>query len=90
MCNTDVSDAFKLVPIHPSLWPYQAIKWQGKYYFYTCLVFGSRSSPHKTVGATTCLEYLGIILDSTSLEARFPVNKILVSFLHKKSCTKGY
>ena len=39
-------------------------------------------------------EYLGIILDSTSLEARLPVNKvqginnILVSFLDKKSCTK--
>ena len=36
----------------------------------------------------------GIILDSTSLEARLPVNKvqwinnILVSFLDKKSCTK--
>ena len=154
MCKTDISDAFKLVPIHPSLWPYHAIKWEGKYYFYTRLVFGSRSSPkifdslsraicwiasnvfniqnilhllddfltidspefladrtmalllmlfktlniplasHKTIGPTTCLEYLGIILDSTSLEARLPVNKvhrinnILVSFLDKKSCTK--
>ena len=45
MCKTDISDAFKLVPIHPSLWPYHAIKWEGKYYFYTRLVFGSRSSP---------------------------------------------
>ena len=136
MCKTDISDTFKLVPIHPSLWPYHAIKWEGKYYFYTRLVFGSRSSPkifdslsraicwiasnvfniknilhlldeflaidspefladrtmalllmlfktlnipvapYKTVGPTTCLKYLGIILDSTSLEARLPVNKV--------------
>ena len=45
MCKTDISDAFKLVPIHPSIWPFHAIKWEEKYYFYTRLVFGSRSSP---------------------------------------------
>ena len=45
MCKTDISDAFTLVPIHPSLWPFHAIKWEEKYYFYTRLVFGSRSSP---------------------------------------------
>ena len=51
-------------------------------------------APHKTVGPSTCLEYLGIILDSTALEARLPVNKvqriniILLSFLDKKTCTK--
>ena len=49
---------------------------------------------HKTEGPTTCLEYLGIILDSNKLEARLPLNKverineILLSFLDKKSCTK--
>ena len=154
MCKTDISDAFKLVPTHPSLWPFHAIKWEEKYYFYTSLVFGSRSSPkifdalsravcwiainvfhvknilhllddfltidppdfmadrtmalvlmlfktlnipiasHKTEGPTTCLEYLGIILDSNKLEAHLPLNKverineILLSFLDKKSCTK--
>ena len=109
------------------------IKWQGKYYYYTRLVFGSRSSPkifdtlsvavcwvatnvfgispilhllddflsidppdiladrtmalltllfkklqipiapNKTVGPTTCLEYLGIILDTEAMEARLPL-----------------
>ena len=155
MCKTDISDAFKLVLIHPSLWPFHAIKWEEKYYFYTRLVFGSRSSPkifdtlsraicwiainvfheknilhllddflttdpsdfmadrtmalvlmlfktlnipiasHKTEGTpTTCLAYLGIILDSNKLEACLPLNKverineILLSFLDKKSCTK--
>ena len=154
MCKADISDAFKLVPIHPTLWPFHGIKWEGKYYFYTRLVFGSRSSPkifdsfsraicwiaknkfhidnilhllddfltidppefmaertmalllmlfktlnipiaaHKTEGPTTCLEYLGIILDSKLSEARLPTNKvdringILKSFLDKKSCSK--
>ena len=45
MCNADISDAFKLVPIHSTLWPFHGIKWEGKYYFYTRLVFGSHSSP---------------------------------------------
>ena len=45
MCKVDVRDAFKLVPIKVSLWPYYGIKWNGKFYFYTRLVFGSRSSP---------------------------------------------
>lgn len=45
LCKTDISDAFKLIPIHPSLWPFHGIKWNGNYYFYTRLVFGSRSSP---------------------------------------------
>ncbi|XP_033749212.1 uncharacterized protein LOC117333903 [Pecten maximus] len=45
LCKTDISDAFKLIPIHPSLWPFHGIKWDGLYYFYTRLVFGSRSSP---------------------------------------------
>jgi len=45
LCKTNITDAFKLIPIHPSLWAYHGIKWQGRYYFYTKLVFGSRSSP---------------------------------------------
>ena len=154
LCKTDIKDAFKLIPIHPSLWPFHGIKWQGKYYYYTRLVFGSRSSPkifdtlsvavcwiatnvfgistilhllddfltidppdiladrtmalitllfkklqipiapNKTVGPTTCLEYLGIILDTEAMEARLPLVKvqriqgILLEFSVKKSCTK--
>lgn len=45
LCKTDITDAFKQVPIHPSLWPFHGVKWEGKYYFFTRLVFGSRSSP---------------------------------------------
>ncbi|MEW8338437.1 MAG: reverse transcriptase domain-containing protein [Candidatus Thiodiazotropha taylori] len=154
MCKTDIKDAFKLIPIKEALWPYYGVKWNGKYYFYTRLVFGGRSSPkifdslseavcwilehnyklanvlhllddflaidspeadadrtmavltlvfnklgiplslNKTVGPVTELEYLGIILDSTKMEARLPMDKVdrirnvLISFLNRKSCTK--
>ena len=45
MCKTDISDAFKLIPIKPSLWHLYGVKWESKYYFSCRLVFGSRSSP---------------------------------------------
>ena len=45
LCKTDLVDAFKNMPVHPTCWPYQGVKWEGKYYFYTRLVFGCRSSP---------------------------------------------
>ena len=45
LCKTDLSDAFKQVPVHPKYWAFQGIKWRNQYYFYTRLVFGSRSSP---------------------------------------------
>ena len=45
MCKTDVRAAFKIIPIHPSLWHLHGIKWNKQYYFATRLVFGSRSSP---------------------------------------------
>ncbi|XP_056009466.1 uncharacterized protein LOC130051521 [Ostrea edulis] len=45
MCKTDISDAFKLIPISPSQWHLFLLKWKGLYYFYTKLAFGCRSSP---------------------------------------------
>lgn len=45
LMKTDITDAFKLLPIHPSLWPYHGVMWKDKFYFFTRLVFGSRSSP---------------------------------------------
>lgn len=61
------------------------------------LVFNKLGIPlslNKTVGPVTELEYLGIILDSTKMEARLPMDKVdcirnvLTSFLNRKSCTK--
>lgn len=45
LMKTDISDAFKLLPIKPELWPYHGISWDNKFYFFVRLVFGSRSSP---------------------------------------------
>lgn len=154
LCKFDIADAFKQVPIHPSMWPFHGIKWRDQYYFFKRLVFGSRSSPkifdllaqsvcwiatnnfnvtcifhllddfltldsayadgfqtmntmlhifnilniplavHKTKGPTTCLEYLGITLDTAKFETILPENKIvritsiISSFIDKKRCTK--
>jgi hypothetical protein len=42
-------------------------------------------SKHKTLGPVTCLEYLGIILDSEKMKARFPTVKVerICDFIHK-------
>ena len=45
LIKTDITDAFKIMPISPELWPFHGIKWNEKYYFFKQLVFGSRSSP---------------------------------------------
>ena len=45
LIKTDITDAFKIIPIHPSLRQYHGIKWDGQFYFFKRLVFGSRSSP---------------------------------------------
>lgn len=45
LIKTDITDAFKIMPISYELWPYHGIKWDDKYYFFKRLVFGSRSSP---------------------------------------------
>lgn len=45
MCKTDISDAFKLIPILPSQYHLFCVKWRNSYYYYTRLSFGCRSSP---------------------------------------------
>ena len=51
-------------------------------------------SEKKTIGPTTCLEYLDIILDTESMEARLPEDKVsriidfIESFLRKPSVRK--
>ena len=155
MSKADISDAFKIMPIRSSQWPYFCVKWDGMYYVFVRLVFGCRSSPrvfdtlsqavcwiacnkygvqtmfhmlddfltvgkpvmctgertrailslifkrlriplapHKCIGPTTCLEYLGIILDSEEMVAKLPNDKVMriIQFiehmLNKSKCTK--
>ncbi|XP_044151324.1 oxygen-regulated protein 1 [Bufo gargarizans] len=45
LSKADITDAFKLLPIHPELWQWHGMKWQGAYYFASKLTFGSKSSP---------------------------------------------
>jgi hypothetical protein len=45
LIKTDITDAFKIMPLSPDMWPYHCIKREEKYYFFNRLVFGSRSSP---------------------------------------------
>ena len=59
LCKTDIVDAFKQIPIHPSLWHLHGVKWKGSYFFYTRLEFGSRSS-RKNIR----LAFPGCVLDS--------------------------
>ena len=52
------------------------------------------AQPHKCIGPTVCLEYLGIILDSMNMEARLPLDKVqrilefIDTLLVKPYCTK--
>jgi hypothetical protein len=45
MCKIDIRNAFKLLPIPRAQFHLFCIKWRGKYYHYTRLAFGCRSSP---------------------------------------------
>ena len=60
MCKTDITDAFKQVPIHPSLWAFHGIHWEEKFYFFTRLVFGSRSSPKIFDTLSSALNWIAI------------------------------
>ena len=56
LCKTDMADAFKQIPIHTTMVPFHGVKWKDSYYFYTRLVFGSRSSPKifDTLASVVC------------------------------------
>ena len=45
MSKLDISDAFKIMSIRSSQWPYFCVKWNGLYYVFVRLVSGCRSSP---------------------------------------------
>ncbi|XP_075336600.1 uncharacterized protein LOC142397143 [Odontesthes bonariensis] len=45
LAKADISDAFKIMPVHPSQWHLLGAKWDGAFYFAVRLSFGCRSSP---------------------------------------------
>ena len=59
-----------------------------------CSTIGAPVKPSKVVGPTSCIDFLGIVLDTMHMEARLPPEKLdqiyrkLAEFHHKKKCTK--
>ena len=45
LAKADITDAFKMLPIHPSNWLLFGVKWESRFYFAVRLTFGCRSSP---------------------------------------------
>ena len=45
LSKADITDAFKIVPVHPSQWPLFGVKWDSNFYFGVRLTFGCKSSP---------------------------------------------
>ena len=45
LAKFDISRAYRLLPIHPSLYSYFGMLWEGKYYLDLALPFGLRSGP---------------------------------------------
>ncbi len=45
LSKADITDAFKVMPLHPSQWHLFGVKWREKMYFAVRLTFGCRSSP---------------------------------------------
>ena len=60
LCKTDIVDAFKLIPIRPDLWKYHGIAWNGQFYFFKRLCFGSRSSPKIFSLLSEAIHWIGI------------------------------
>lgn len=45
LSKADITNAFKVLPIHPEYWCFFGVCWKGSYYFSVRLTFGCRSSP---------------------------------------------
>ncbi|XP_014880532.1 uncharacterized protein LOC106941895 [Poecilia latipinna] len=45
LAKADITDAFKVMPVHPSQWHLLDAKWDANFYFFVRLTFGCRSSP---------------------------------------------
>ncbi len=54
----DIASTFTHIIVHPSDWHFLGFKWQNKYYFSMCLVFGCRSSPYLYNQFMDALEYM--------------------------------
>lgn len=58
MAKTDVDSAFRLIPVNPKDHPLLGFKFQGKYYYDSCLPFGASSSCAIFETFSTALEWV--------------------------------
>ena len=151
LIKLDLSNAYRIVPVHPDDQPLLGLSWQGNTYMDRALPFGLRSAPkifnavadflawalhcegvlllihylddflifgppgtkiastarwlveallrdfgapiaeHKTEGPSTCITFLGIIIDTVLFQLRLPSEKVdrlqhLLSHWEKKRC----
>ena len=58
LANTDIKDAFRIIPIQPSDYPLLGIKWNGLYYYDRCMPMGCSSSCKTFETFSSALEWL--------------------------------
>jgi hypothetical protein len=58
LAKSDIKSAFRLIPLHPSVYPLLGMSWQGKYYFDRCLPMGASSSCAIFECFSTALQWL--------------------------------
>ena len=73
LAKIDIKNTFSLIPVHPDDLHLLAMEWRCALFIDSCLPFGLQSAP--TLFPATELEFLGILLDTTCMEARLPEDK---------------
>ena len=82
MAKSDISEAFRLLPLHPSQYHLTGFTWQGKYYYDRCLPMGLASACKKFEEFSDALKWI--------LETKLRVTsiaKILDDFLFVEKTT---
>ena len=58
LCKCDITSAFKLIPIRPSLITFYGCQWKNQFFFFVRLPFGGRSSPRIFDCLSQALEWI--------------------------------
>ena len=58
MAKSDIADAFRLIPLHPSQYRLTGFNWGNEYYYDKCLPQGSASSCRKFEAFSTALKWI--------------------------------
>ena len=58
LANTDIKDAFRIIPIQPSDYPLLGMKWNGLYYYDRCMPMGCSSSCKTFETFSSALDWL--------------------------------